>query len=661
MHLRRKLNETEMKCFSTCFRILLQNMNTADSAKSFCSLAVGTAEEKSTWFCQAKKLSLLCFSLLADYDVTYDNGEHMISLIVHAMRLVVSLLDLKQWKCLKNEDIAEADFTVQRLLCFMARSSAMYSSIRGFLMKLKICNALETKNTIPTDNYFLVTAAALTLALRPFQSKSEKSNDDSFDSSVAFEQYFIFILTVPYLTRRLPNLLVPAVKHLSVLSPCLNALLVSKNIIFVEMSKLQHSENLQSTDKLIPSCGWALANIIDLVTVCSNNICDSGNFIQGLDYSLYVKVVNCISENLLDCFGNVGVLTRREHGYVEIGDPSLQDNSSVNCNQPKLSYLDLLSSVYQQWHLRKLLFSLEKSRHNQQTYSCSSNQDTEFIGNLRLIDIVYFYNFLLRIFSSLNPIGGSLPILNVLSFTPGLLVQLWETLEYSIFNGNDCMLPEHSSSNDTNIGCYNGRRQKPGIKDTGSKLVTMFRKIAGKSTDLSITLTNDSPIPNQPSQDTPNTWDIGGMKRGSQGISNDMSCILHLFCAIYSHLLLILDDIEFYEKQVPFKLQQQQRIASVLNTFVYNSLIHSTVQNKKPALDAAVRCLHFLYERDCRHKFCPSYLWVAPAGRRHIPIAAAARAHEAAHSNLHFVDHSPIPSMSSIVTTVPHVFPFVER
>lgn len=237
------------------------------------------------------------------------------------------------------------------------------------------------------------------------------------------------------------------------------------------MSKLQHSENLQSPGKLIPSCGWALANIIDLVTECCNNNCESGNFIYGLDFSLYVQVVNCISENLIDCFGNVGILTRREHGYVEIGDSSSQDNSSVKDNELKPSYLDLLSSVYQQWHLRKLLASLEKSKQNQQTYSCSSNQDTEGIGNLRLIDIVYFYNFLLRIFSCLNPTGGSLPILNVLSFTPGLVVQLWETLEYSIFNDNDCVLLEYSSSNDTNIGVCDGRRQKLGIKEDRKSVV----------------------------------------------------------------------------------------------------------------------------------------------------------------------------------------------
>ncbi|PKU78379.1 E3 ubiquitin-protein ligase UPL7 [Dendrobium catenatum] len=677
----RKLNFADVKCFSMCFRILLQNINITDAEKSFCSLAVGTAEERSTWFCQAKKLSLLCFSLLAKCDFTCDDDDQMISVIVLAMRLVVSLTDLKQWKSLKLENIGEADISVKRLIYFMGRSSFMYSSIRKFLMKLKICNAFEEfKSITPAENIFLITASALTLALRPFQSKSEKSNGDAFDLKASFQQYSIFILTVPYLTRRLPNLLVPAVKHLSVICPCLNALLaqlevyelinygrwwqVSKDIVFDEMSKFEHSEILQFTGELVPSCGWALANIIDLVTERSSDSVDSGHFIQGLDCTLYVQVINSISENLLDCLGNVGILTGKEHGYAEMDDPSAQDNSSVKCNGRKLAYADLLSPVHQQWHLRKLLSLLEKSKLIQQKDSCVSNQGTKGIGNLRLIDIVYFYNFLLRIFSSLNPIGGSLPILNVLSFSPGFITQLWETLEDSIFHGNGCTLLE-DTLNDANFGGCNStggdKKQKLGAKDTGSKLLTLFQKIAGKSTDLNINLVDDTSQTSQASQDGPNSWDIEGMKRGSHGISNDVSCILHLFCAIYAHLLLILDDIEFYEKQVPFTLQQQQKIASVLNTFVYNSLIHNTVQNRKPVVDAAVKCLHFLYERDCRHKFCPSSLWVAPTGRGRIPIAAAARAHEAARSNLQLGDASNIPSMSSVLTTVPHVFPFEER
>lgn len=319
------------------------------------------------------------------------------------------------------------------------------------------------------------------------------------------------------------------------------------------MSKLDHSEILRSTGELVPPCGWALANIVDLVTECSSDSVDSGHFIQGLDCVLYVQVINLISENLLDCLGNIGMLTRKEHRYLERGDPSQQDSSSVKCNGQALAYADLLSPVQQQWHLRKLLSLIEKCKQIQQTNSCVSNLDTEDVENIGLMKIVCFYNFLLRIFSSLNPIGGSLPILNVLSFTPGLVSQLWETLEDSIFHRNHCCLLK-DPLNDTNFGSCNNisedKKQKLCMKDTGSKLVTIFQKIAGKSTDLNITVVDGTSRPIQVSQDAPNSWDIDCMKGGFQGISNDVSCILHLFCAIYAHLLLILDDIEFYEKQV---------------------------------------------------------------------------------------------------------------
>ncbi|KAG0485918.1 hypothetical protein HPP92_009803 [Vanilla planifolia] len=285
------------------------------------------------------------------------------------------------------------------------------------------------------------------------------------------------------------------------------------------------------------------------------------------------------------------------------------------------------------------------------------------IGYLQLIDVVKFYIYMLGVFSYLNPISGSLPILNILSFTPGLAKQLWETLEGSIFN-RKCTPFEDNYVNGANIGRgsnnYGAKMQKLGVRDTGVKLACLFQKIAGKSTEVNAVI-NYPASPSQVSMYSPNSWDVEPMKRGSQGISDDMSCIFHLFCAIYAHLLLILDDIEFYEKQVPFTLQQQQKVASVLNTFVYNSLVQHTVRGKKVVVDAAVRCLHLLYERDCRHSFCPPSLWVAPAGRGRIPIAAAARAHETARSNVQCGDASSTPSVSSVLTTIPHVYPFEER
>ena len=112
--------------------------------------------------------------------------------------------------------------------------------------------------------------------------------------------------------------------------------------------------------------------------------------------------------------------------------------------------------------------------------------------------------------------------------------------------------------------------------------------------------------------------------------------------------------------QVPFTLEQQRKIASALNTFVYNSFLQNSGSSDKPLIDVAVRCLNLLYERDSRHRFCPSSLWLAPARTGRIPIAAAARAHEAAFATLTGTA-SGIPTRSSVLTTVPHVYPFEER
>lgn len=113
--------------------------------------------------------------------------------------------------------------------------------------------------------------------------------------------------------------------------------------------------------------------------------------------------------------------------------------------------------------------------------------------------------------------------------------------------------------------------------------------------------------------------------------------------------------------QVPFSLEQQQAIASMLNTLVYNGISHCSGQHKS-LMDAATRCLHLLYERDCRHVFCPATLWTAPARNSRPPIAAAARAHEVAVSA---ISRSSValsnPQAKSVITTVPHVFPFHER
>jgi ubiquitin-protein ligase E3 B len=108
--------------------------------------------------------------------------------------------------------------------------------------------------------------------------------------------------------------------------------------------------------------------------------------------------------------------------------------------------------------------------------------------------------------------------------------------------------------------------------------------------------------------------------------------------------------------QVPLTLDQQRKIASVLNTFVYNSFSPTSLSADKPLINVATRCLHLLYERDCRHQFCPDSLWLAPSRNDNIPIAAAARAHDAAS-----MTEDELWCAATVVITVPHVYPFEKR
>lgn len=50
--------------------------------------------------------------------------------------------------------------------------------------------------------------------------------------------------------------------------------------------------------------------------------------------------------------------------------------------------------------------------------------------------------------------------------------------------------------------------------------------------------------------DSSDIWDVEPFRKGPEGLTTDSSHLIHLFCAVYAHLLLVLDDIEFYEKQV---------------------------------------------------------------------------------------------------------------
>lgn len=138
------------------------------------------------------------------------------------------LTDLKGWKSLSNDTLQDADTAMKDLVFFMGScSSRLYMSIRIYIGKLDITYSSQINSTVGTDDRFLITASAVTLALRPFHiTNLDVSSIGRLDMCCAAEQYCLCLLTIPWFVQRLPSFLIPALKHKSILSPCFQIFLV---------------------------------------------------------------------------------------------------------------------------------------------------------------------------------------------------------------------------------------------------------------------------------------------------------------------------------------------------------------------------------------------------------------------------------------------------
>lgn len=324
------------------------------------------------------------------------------------------------------------------------------------------------------------------------------------------------------------------------------------------MSRIDHLK-IQHSLKIIPPVGWTLANIICLASGSENDFVDPGGLNQSLDYAFYVHVVIILAESLLSWLDDSG-WTEKESQFHQIdaetsaepvGEVSYENETTCAL---KMSYVDLLRSVCQQWHLTKLL-AISKTDAYIHTDEALTVQNLKYSRKLELVDIAYFYSYILRIFSILNPMLGPLPVLNMLSFTPGYLVTLWEALESLLLPRKRDISADHDfftskiSGNKKDSG--GDKKEKQLNKEGSNKWANMLHKIAGKSqAGVDYTDSVDGQSTAQVDEDLQDVWDVEPLRCGPQKLSKDISCLLHLFCATYSHLLLVLDDIEFYEKQV---------------------------------------------------------------------------------------------------------------
>ncbi|XP_046427763.1 ubiquitin-protein ligase E3B [Neodiprion pinetum] len=91
--------------------------------------------------------------------------------------------------------------------------------------------------------------------------------------------------------------------------------------------------------------------------------------------------------------------------------------------------------------------------------------------------------------------------------------------------------------------------------------------------------------------------------------------MLILFADCMTHYVTILDDMEMYEQQFPFKLSDFITMSYFLNQFLYKAVLNNLFDVKTVSSNPLFTSLHTLlmalYRRDCRRTFCPDGHWLA--------------------------------------------------
>ncbi|GAB2272251.1 Beta-galactosidase 7 [Dionaea muscipula] len=224
-----KFQARSISCTRNCFMSLLESITSVDPNKNFSSLATGTNEERRVWVYQTRKLITLCSFILEVYGSSSESKD-MIGVTSLALRLVIILSDLKGWRCISDQNRQCAHRAVQDLIRFIgSRESGVYKAIGKYISTL----VPPSERQSWTDDDFLITASVITLALRPFHVVNEDLEDVTPVMQSSVELYCMFILPIPWLVQRIPALLLPALRHTTVLIPCFMTLQVRNIIYFV--------------------------------------------------------------------------------------------------------------------------------------------------------------------------------------------------------------------------------------------------------------------------------------------------------------------------------------------------------------------------------------------------------------------------------------------
>eukprot|EP00891_Asterochloris_glomerata_P009406 jgi/Astpho2/9406/e_gw1.00145.21.1_t len=128
-----------------------------------------------------------------------------------------------------------------------------------------------------------------------------------------------------------------------------------------------------------------------------------------------------------------------------------------------------------------------------------------------------------------------------------------------------------------------------------------------------------------------------------------------LTCRAYCHLLMVLDDEDFYALQSTFTVSNQRGIATALNTLVFRTHCPATPGVRPSALLAkwAPLLLRALYEREVRRSFCPRALWLAPYGATFGP--------DMCHTSCRELTGGRPAALAALLAEAPQCVPFEER
>lgn len=111
-----------------------------------------------------------------------------------------------------------------------------------------------------------------------------------------------------------------------------------------------------------------------------------------------------------------------------------------------------------------------------------------------------------------------------------------------------------------------------------------------------------------------------GLKSFLDHLTIDLNCsspefqMLILFCDCMQHYITILDDIEMYEQQDPFKLSDFVTMSYFLNQFLFKSVYNNLLDVNSPPHKRLFYSLHSffvtIYRRDCHKSFCTPDHWL---------------------------------------------------